>query len=112
MSAINPRQAIIIFLIVLIFAYAGYQGRALIIGPQVTVTNIADGEIVQNPVVNIKGKSRNVAWISLNGRQIYTDENGNWEEKLIVASGTSIITIQARDRFRRQEEQQLRIILN
>ena len=38
----------------------------------------------------------------MNGRPIYTDENGDFEEELILASGLNIIELKARSRFGRE----------
>jgi hypothetical protein len=112
MREIKPKTSLLIALFVVLTAYSLYQARALLIGPRVWVTNLKDGEVVNTPLVVVEGQSRNIAWISLNGRQIFTDENGNWSEKLIVSEGTSIMTVEASDRFGRKTKKRVRIILN
>ena len=111
-NLMNPRYAFITVLFIAIGLYALYQGRFLILGPQIWVDNIRDGETVRDPVVTIEGRAKNVAWITLNDRQIFTDEEGHWREKLIVSPGLSIITVKARDRFGHEIYKNLQVVLN
>ena len=95
----NYKYFISIILFILLSAYAIYQARAMLAGPEIIITNIHDGQVMDSPLLTIEGVAKNIAWINLNGRQIFTDENGIWSEKLIVSPGLSIMTLKARDRF-------------
>ncbi|OHA91502.1 MAG: hypothetical protein A2832_00630 [Candidatus Zambryskibacteria bacterium RIFCSPHIGHO2_01_FULL_44_22b] len=106
------RRTILIVLFSILVIYSIYQGRFLILGPQIWVDNIKDGETVAEPVITVAGRAKNVAWISLNDRQIFTDEEGYWSEKLVVSEGVSFISIKARDRFGHEVNKNLQIVLN
>ena len=106
----SPKHWLLIFLFILFFLYVLFQARFLILGPQVWINYPKDGEVVANSVIIMEGVARNAAWLTLNGRQIFTDENGLWSEKLIVSPGLSIMTVLARDRFGREREERVRII--
>ena len=106
----STKRLIIIFLSVVFTVYVLFQARFLILGPQIWVTTPRDGDVVTSPVVDVSGRARNAAWLSLNGRQIFTDEKGLWSEKLLVSPGVSIMTLRARDRFGRESEETVRII--
>ncbi|MDP2665840.1 MAG: hypothetical protein Q8P23_04415 [bacterium] len=108
---IQPKQALLIIFFILLASYSIFQARTLLVGPQVWIESPQDGETVENPLVVIKGQAKNIAWISLNDRQIFTDENGRWSEKLIVSKGISIMTVRARDRFGRGTEERVWIVL-
>ena len=109
---ISPKYWFLIAFFLLLIAYSLYQARAILIGPKVWIEHPQDGEALSEPLVTMRGRSSNIAWISLNGRQIFTDEMGGWAEKLIVASGTSIMTVEARDRFGRETKKSIRVVLN
>ena len=99
-------------LITLVFAsYILFQARFLILGPQVSIDSPRDGEAVSSPLLTISGRGSNIAWISLNDRQIFTDEKGLWSEKLIVAQGLSIMTVRVVDRFGREQVKSVRVLL-
>ncbi len=108
----KTKNALIALLIFFLIGYFLFEARFLILGPQITIESPKDGEIVSDRVVTLIGRTRNAAWISLNGRQIFTDEEGHWSEKLIVSEGLSIMTVSVRDRFGRTREETVRIILN
>jgi len=106
------RRTILIVLFSILVIYSIYQGRFLILGPQIWVDNIKDGETVREPVIIVAGRARNVSWISLNDRQIFTDEAGYWSEKLVVSEGVSFISVKARDRFGHEVNKNLQVVLN
>lgn len=108
---LQSRYLLLISVFILLVLYSLFQARAYIFGPQVWIESPRDGQTVENPVVMVSGRSRYIAWISLNGRQIFTDENGNWSEKLIVSSGVSIMAVEARDRFGHEIRKSLTIVL-
>ena len=109
--SLSPKKSLFILLGQVLFLYILFQARFLLLGPQVSIATPQDGETA-GPVVTVSGRARNAAWISLNGKQIFTDEKGLWEEKLIVSPGVSIMTVTVRDRFGREEEESVRVVFN
>lgn len=109
---INSKYALLIVIFVLLTSYVLYQARAILVGPQIWVENPKDGQVVESPLIIATGRAKNIAWISLNDRQIFTDKDGLWSEKLLVSPGLSIMTVKARDRFGRKTEKEVRIVLN
>jgi len=112
MRNFNPKHISLAVLFALLVIYSGYQARTLIIGPRVWIESPEDGEVLQSRIVSMEGRAKNISWISLNGRQIFTDEEGYWDEELIVSEGISIMSVKVRDRFGRESEKRVRIILN
>ncbi len=108
----STKHWLLISLGVLFLLYCLFQARFLILGPQVWITSPLDGEVASAKVLTASGQAKNVAWMSLNGRQIFTDSEGRWSEKLIVSEGVSIMTLVVRDRFGREREESVRVILN
>lgn len=85
----------------LLLAYVLFQARFLITGP--TVSLIDEPASIQNSqVVNLRGLAENITHISLNGRQIFTDRAGYFDEALVLENGYTIATIQVTDRYGRQ----------
>jgi hypothetical protein len=91
----NKGKKIGIALFAIIVLYALWNGRNLILGPQIEVLPLSSEE---NPI-NIQGKARNVSFLSLNGRQIFVDKEGKFSEEVLLLPGYNIITIEGRDRF-------------
>lgn len=107
-----PRYVAIILFFLLIIGYSLFQARFLILGPRISIDYPPDGARAENELVLVQGRAQNAAWLSLNGRQIFTNEEGYWKEKLLLPQGLSIMTVTARDRFGRETEEKIRIFLN
>lgn len=107
-----PRYAAVILFFAVIVGYSLFQARFLILGPGVKITYPADGATIDNEIISLRGTARNAAWLTLNDKQIFTDEQGNWNEELLVSEGLSIMTVKVRDRFGRETEKKIRIYLN
>ena len=110
LTALRPRKILLIIFFLLLASYALFQARFLL-GPQIKITSPQNGQSINEPLVIVEGRSKNVAWLSLNDRQIFTDETGLWSEKLIVSPGLSIIKVRGTDRFGRETTKQIEILL-
>ncbi len=98
------------FLAVALLGYGYYQSRDFLTGPLLSLVSPADGEIFSSPLITVKGSARNIAFLSLNGRRIFTDQAGNVSEQLLLPSGYSIMTIEATDRFGHRATKQLELV--
>ncbi|MES2749617.1 MAG: hypothetical protein V4606_04465 [Patescibacteria group bacterium] len=93
---------IIMMACTLIVLYVMYQARFLLEGPKLSLIN--EPESVQNSqVVHLRGKASNISTINLNGRQIFTDRTGYFDEALVLENGYNVATIQATDRYGRTQ---------
>lgn len=108
----SSKRRIKIFLIVFIFiAVSGYiyfQSKNLITGPKLSEISPESGT-TDDPIVTVSGKAKNIAFITLNGKQIFVDDGGVFSEKLAVNQGSTIITISVKDRFGKQIEKIIKI---
>jgi hypothetical protein len=91
-------------ILVLILGYALFNARQLINGPEIIIKSPENGRSFNTPFIEIFGEAKNTSFISMNGRTIYINENDEFKEKLLLPPGTSIIKIDARDRFERSTE--------
>ncbi|MBX4189244.1 hypothetical protein KW785_01450 [Candidatus Parcubacteria bacterium] len=112
LSEINPRKAIFITFAVLLLLYFLFQARLLIFGPRLSVLEPLENQALKSPVVTISGQARNAVLLTLDDRQIYTDKEGLWHDKLIASPGLNIIKLVATDRFGRKTEKLIRVVLN
>ena len=97
--AIKISIGLIIFLLVL--GYGLFQARNLIIGPEINVLTPKNGDNLSDPLIVVTGTAANITRISLDDRQIFVDEHGNFSEKLLVPPGYTIIKLAAQDKFGR-----------
>ena len=62
----------------------------------------AEPEVVQSGrVIMLSGVAENVTSLTLNGRPIVTDLDGNFAEGIVLENGYSVVSLDARDRFGR-----------
>lgn len=103
------RFSVFIFVLILI-GYGTFEAYDLWIGPNIVITSPLDGSLVSESLVTIEGKTRNVSWISMLGRPISVDEQGNFKEKLLLPAGYSILTFEAKDRLGRKVHEKLTLV--
>ncbi len=58
----------------------------------------------------IKGTAPKATFISLNGREIFIDKEGNFSETISILPGFSVITIDAKDKFGKTAEKKFEIV--
>lgn len=83
---------------VIVVAYALFQARHLIEGPIITLTNEPPATTTL-PVLELSGTARNIVSITLNGREIYTTDQGAWDETIPLQKGYTMLTIEGVDRY-------------
>ena len=100
-----------IFLFVFfIIGYAFTRTKTLVQGPSIEIFSPKMGEVVHHELIEVDGKVTNVSTVRLDGREIHTNEKGEFGEKLLVPRGYSILQVEAQDRFKRTERKTLPII--
>jgi hypothetical protein len=90
--------------------YAIARSKDYLAGPSIMIDSPNNGDTITNPLLLITGKAEHIAFITLNDRQIFVDENGNLREELLLQNGYNIISIKATDRFNRKIEKRLVLI--
>lgn len=103
------RLSFAIIIILIIGVYSFYQARKLIAGPEINIKSPENGATVSQPLVEITGTASNIKDISLDDRPIFIDQQGNFDEKLLLPSGYTIITLKAHDRFKHYTEKTLEL---
>lgn len=104
------KKILAIIIILTIAGYAYYRTKDFIIGPTITIYSPKNGESVNTSLIEVTGIVKNISYISINDRQIYTNEEGNFKEKLLLYPGYNIISIKVEDRFDRDIEKTLEIV--
>lgn len=103
----NPKHIIRISLLSLALAvvvlYGSYEFRNYFAGPSITITTPLPG-VSEEQMLDIKGETRSIAHITLNGRPIFVDETGAFTETVVLLPGHNTMTIRAEDRFGNETE--------
>ncbi|HEY4502590.1 MAG TPA: hypothetical protein VJH21_02035 [Candidatus Paceibacterota bacterium] len=102
----------IAFSLFLLAGYALFEARFILLGPKITIEAPQNGDFFSQSEVTVSGHVENIVRISLNDRPIFIDEEGHFNEKLLVQKGYTIITVKAEDRFGREIKKHLYIARN
>ena len=103
----------VFFLFIVIYAFS--RSRDLIFGIKIKNVSIdglpaQTGIKVANNVLKVTGNAKRATNLILNGREIFIDENGNFDEMIALLSGYNIINIRAKDKFGYVDEKNYKLI--
>lgn len=99
------------FLGLVIIGYTAFQANKIIRGPIINIDFPKNGSTINSTLVEISGTAKNIAYINLNDRKIYTDIDGHFKEELLLSPGYNIIKLDARDKFGSYTEKHLKLVL-
>lgn len=88
---------VILFLFA-IFLFSLFQARRLLEGPVITLDQNTEVIEAEGQLVTLSGNAKNIAFMWVNGMQIYTNKDGVFETTLLVPPGSSILEVQAEDK--------------
>lgn len=91
--------------------YGTFEARRFLQGPVLAVAEPRPGALLVGGSATVTGIARNISFIELNGRQIYTDESGMFRELLTPAPGYTMIAVEVRDRFGRSARVELPVMI-
>ena len=104
-------KIIIISVIVLfVFIYTAYEIQKVLFGPRIEVLSPKNGSLVSDSLTEVSGIAKNIKDISLDDRKIFIDEQGNFDEKVLLSYGYNSFSIKASDKFGRNTEKIIEII--
>ena len=110
----NPMKFVkIIFfstIILVILGYTYYQTDGYLKGPILELTEPANNSIHSQSEVMIKGYAKNISYISMNDRQIFTDQLGQFSEKILLSEGYNVIEVSTKDKYERENEKILKLV--
>jgi len=94
-----------------IFGYTTFQANKIIRGPVIDIEFPRNGSTFNSTLIEISGKAKNIAYINLNDRKIFTDKEGYFSEELLLSPGYNIIKLDAKDKFGSYTEEHLKLVL-
>jgi len=100
------------FLIFFIFilSYGLWGSHNLIFGIKVKNVSIADGAKYPDSVIEVTGNATNATNLSLNGRKISINQDGDFNETIALLPGYNVINIRAQDKFGYVDEKNYKLI--
>lgn len=96
---------------VLLFAIIGifsYEKMSFLVNGVKIEANVERN--TNSSITRITGKAPKATSITLNGREIFVDKEGNFSEDVSVLPGFSIITLLAHDKFGKEAQKEFEIV--
>jgi hypothetical protein len=115
-NQITPRRfmkpLLVVVFIIFLSVYIYFQFNRFLRGPSLSNISVSNNSVVTDSLLPVSGTLTNVDFAWLNGRQIFTNPRGEFEEDVLLLPGYNIIELRARDRFGRSFSKRFEIVLN
>lgn len=96
--------------IAVIAGYGAFRSKNLVLGPELALSHPSNGALVSDSLVEIRGNAKNISFLTLNDDKIFTDESGDFSERVLLSYGYNVMTLKARDRFGREAVERIELI--
>ncbi len=105
------RKSLLIFLFLIIVAYSIFQAQKIIKGPSIKVFSPKTGTTYNQTLIEVEGVAKNISYLNMNGKPIFTDKTGYFKEKYLLSPGYNVIQLDAQDKFKKYTKEKLEIVL-
>ena len=95
---------------IVFFAY--FQSRAIVEGPQITLSEPENGITSTSSLITIRGVAKHAKEITLQGRPIFIDLEGKFAEQLLLSRGYNIIELTAKDAQGKEIRRTIELVYN
>lgn len=99
--------ALSLFFIVLM-GYALFEARGILMGPEIIVPEAVLN--IHEPSVSIRGTTKHISALSMNGTPVPVTEAGAFAEMYIASEGYNRVVFQAKDKYGHTQEQVVEIV--
>lgn len=100
----------VLLLVVVIGFYSFSRMQDFLFGPEISIVSPLPGEVVDDDLITVSGTVQKASHIYLNGRKIYTNEQGGFSEKLLLHYGYNTIELRALDRFDQEKKEVIQLV--
>lgn len=105
------KTVLILVFVLFISGYALFQSKNLIKGPKITLTDGYSGVVVvNNDILRLSGTAKNIASITLDDRPITIDEQGLFNEVILLFPGINTVKLFGKDKFGASTEKRIQVI--
>jgi hypothetical protein len=103
------KKTFIILAILGLIGYGLFESERLLRGPQISILSPQNMSATSSPTILIEGVAKNIAFLTINDRPAFADEEGYFKELLSPAAGYTVVTVRATDRFGRRVSESVSI---
>ena len=95
----NITVIIFVSFLLIFFSYLSFQLKAYISPPNLVITRPAEGELLKNETLEIKGKSDHDAVVEINNKRIALNGKGEFSTTFTLQPGVNTIIIESISKF-------------
>lgn len=106
------RPLILTLLVIIIVGYSAWRVKDVVKGPELVIYSPIDGASNRSDLVKITGKAERISQLFINGRKVFTDEEGNFNENYLLANGYNALEIKALDNLGREKTKKIQLFFN
>jgi len=108
----NSRIAVIAFLVLLavLAGYTYFEARSIIYGPQIIIGEHDRTQVVTERFIILRGSTKNITEIRMNGLPIFVTEGGSFEEPFLLSPGYNTIVFEAKDKLGREAREEIYLV--
>ncbi|HNU81651.1 MAG TPA: helix-turn-helix domain-containing protein [bacterium] len=105
------RNALLILLFLICILYLSIYFFRLVSPPELILEYPDKNLVLQNPIINIQGKSEPETEIKINGTGIMSDQDGHFSQEIKLKQGLNNLTISAKKKYGRESVIQRQILV-
>lgn len=96
---------------IVIVGYSLFQAQKILFGPIIEILSPQNGATYSESLIEVTGRARNISYLNLDDRPIFTDKDGKFAEKLLLSPGYNIIKLDGTDKFKKHTEKIIQVVL-
>lgn len=86
--------------------------RDLLFGAPFAIETVQDGTTLTEGFLPISGKARHARSVTMNGRTIFIDRDGNFTDGVILSPGYNVVEVILRDQFGKEKVTTYHLVLD
>lgn len=98
-------------LALMLFAFLSFRLFNMLSRPELLLTSPASDLVLNGSAVEVNGKVSQDSTLTINGEEIFSRENGYFNEVLHLQEGINVITVRAKKKFGRAHEISRRVVV-
>lgn len=102
----------IILGIISFFVYLGWEFSGFSAPPVLSLVTPQDNERIDSDVLVVSGESDKEAQVFINSQEVFVDQQGNFQEQIVLSEGLNTIEIVARNKLGRERKIVRNILAN
>jgi hypothetical protein len=103
---VGMMACLLLFLVIGVFGY----NKMIFVFRGIDIQASLEQKEIGTNIFEIKGLVPTASYVSLNGREIFINKEGQFSESIAILPGFSVITINTRDKFGKIKEKKFEIV--